>query len=43
MIVRAGTPAFPAVRIDGEAYWNGGIYSNTPIEVVLDDKRGAIR
>jgi NTE family protein len=31
-------PAFPAVRIDGETYWDGGIYSNTPIEVVLDDK-----
>ena len=31
-------PAFPAIRIDGEAYWDGGIYSNTPIEVVLDDK-----
>ena len=31
-------PAFPAVRIDGEAYWDGGIYSNTPIEAVLDDK-----
>jgi NTE family protein len=30
-------PAFPAVTIDGEAYWDGGIYSNTPIEVVLDD------
>jgi NTE family protein len=30
-------PAFPAVRIHGEAYWDGGIYSNTPIEVVLDD------
>jgi len=30
-------PAFPAVRIDGEPYWDGGIYSNTPIEVVLDD------
>jgi NTE family protein len=29
-------PAFPAVRIDGEPYWDGGIYSNTPIEVVLD-------
>lgn len=24
-------PAFPAVRIDGEAYWDGGIYSNTPV------------
>jgi len=31
-------PAFPAVRIDGEAYWDGGIYSNTPIEAVLDDQ-----
>ena len=31
-------PAFPATRIDGVAYWDGGIYSNTPIEAVLDDK-----
>ncbi len=31
-------PAFPAVTIEGELYWDGGIYSNTPIEVVLDDK-----
>ncbi|RQS72609.1 patatin-like phospholipase family protein [Burkholderia sp. Bp8963] len=31
-------PAFPAVRIDGEPYWDGGVYSNTPVEVVLDDK-----
>jgi patatin-like phospholipase len=23
-------PAFPAVRIDGELYWDGGILSNTP-------------
>lgn len=30
-------PAFPAVIIDGEPYWDGGIYSNTPIEVVMDD------
>ena len=30
-------PAFPAVRIDGEAYWDGGIYSNTPIEPIFDD------
>ena len=30
-------PAFPAVRIDGEPYWDGGLYSNTPIEAVLDD------
>lgn len=31
-------PAFPAVRIDGEPYWDGGIYSNSPIEAVLDDQ-----
>src|SRR5262245_13528618 len=30
-------PAFPAVRIDGELYWDGGILSNTPTEVVFDD------
>jgi NTE family protein len=31
-------PAFPAVRIDGDPYWDGGVYSNTPVEVVLEDK-----
>jgi len=31
-------PAFPAVRIQGDPYWDGGIYSNTPIESVLDDR-----
>lgn len=30
-------PSFPAVRIDGELYWDGGLYSNTPLETVLDD------
>jgi NTE family protein len=30
-------PAFPAVRIDGELYWDGGIMSNTPTEVIFDD------
>ena len=30
-------PAFAAVRIEGEAYWDGGVYSNTPIEAVLND------
>lgn len=30
-------PAFPAIRIDGDPYWDGGVYSNTPIEAVLDD------
>jgi len=30
-------PAFPAVRIDGELYWDGGILSNTPTEVIFED------
>jgi hypothetical protein len=30
-------PAFPPIRVDGELYWDGGILSNTPTEVVFDD------
>ena len=30
-------PAFPAIRIDGELYWDGGVLSNTPVEAVFDD------
>ena len=30
-------PAFPAVHIDGEYFWDGGILSNTPTEVIFDD------
>ncbi|MEZ5827519.1 MAG: patatin-like phospholipase family protein [Hyphomicrobiales bacterium] len=30
-------PAFPAVRIDGELYWDGGILSNTPAERIFED------
>jgi NTE family protein len=30
-------PAFPAVRVDGELYWDGGVLSNTPVEAVFDD------
>ena len=30
-------PAFPAVRIDGELYWDGGVLSNTPTEAIFDD------
>jgi NTE family protein len=29
-------PAFPPVVIEGEAYWDGGIVSNTPLQYVLD-------
>ena len=28
-------PAFPAVEIDGEPYWDGGVVSNTPLEYIL--------
>jgi NTE family protein len=31
-------PAFPPVRIDDGFYWDGGILSNTPVEVVFDDR-----
>src|SRR5215471_13299027 len=30
-------PAFPAICIDGELYWDGGILSNTPTEAIFDD------
>ena len=30
-------PAFPAVEIDGEHYWDGGVVSNTPLQWVLDN------
>jgi NTE family protein len=30
-------PGFPPVRIDGDLFWDGGLYSNTPLETVLDD------
>ena len=33
-------PAFPPVTIDGEAYWDGGIVSNTPLQYVLDARAG---
>jgi NTE family protein len=32
-------PGFPAVVIDGEHYWDGGIASNTPLDYVLDGER----
>ncbi|KMN32378.1 MULTISPECIES: DUF3734 domain-containing protein [Chromobacterium] len=28
-------PGFPAVEIDGEYYWDGGLVSNTPLQQVL--------
>lgn len=31
-------PGFAPVRVDGELYWDGGLYSNTPLEAVLNDE-----
>lgn len=30
-------PGFPAVEIDGESYWDGGLVSNTPLQYVLQE------
>lgn len=37
-------PGFPPIEIDGRAYWDGGVYSNSPLEVFLEDeeKRDAL-
>ena len=29
-------PGFPAIEIEGEHYWDGGIVSNTPLQWVPD-------
>ena len=29
-------PGFPAIEIEGEFYWDGGLVSNTPLQWVLD-------
>jgi len=29
-------PGFPPIEIDGEHYWDGGLFSNTPLGYVLD-------
>ena len=31
-------PSLPAVKIDGEYYWDGGIVSNTPLQHLLDSE-----
>lgn len=31
-------PGFPAVEVEGELYWDGGVLSNTPLDAVLDDE-----
>jgi NTE family protein len=32
-------PGFPPVEIDGKVYWDGGIYSNSPLSVFLAEMR----
>ncbi|CAH1659860.1 NTE family protein [Hyphomicrobiales bacterium] len=32
-------PGFPAVEIDGEFYWDGGLVSNTPLQWVVQNSR----
>jgi NTE family protein len=29
-------PGFPSVEIDGEQYWDGGLFSNTPLQYMVD-------
>jgi len=31
-------PGFPAVEIDGEHYWDGGVVSNSPLQYVWDER-----
>ncbi len=31
-------PGFPATKIDGEYYWDGGVVSNTPLQWMLDSR-----
>ena len=36
-------PGFPAIEIEGEHYWDGGLVSNTPLQWVLDSRPRATR
>ena len=36
--LRRAAAGLPAVEIDGEHYWDGGIVSNTPLDYVLDEE-----
>src|SRR5262249_25059757 len=31
-------PAFPAIEIEGEHYWDGGLVSNTPLQWVVETR-----
>lgn len=30
-------PGFPAIEIDGRYYWDGGVYTNTPLICIIND------
>ena len=32
-------PSFPPVEIEGQYYWDGGVTSNSPMQVVADNKQ----
>ena len=34
-------PAFPAVEIDGEYYWDGGLVSNTPLNDIIQNEKSS--
>ena len=31
-------PGFPAIKIEGKHYWDGGVSSNTPFQIILKEK-----
>ena len=31
-------PGFPPIEIEGRAYWDGGVYSNSPLEIFLEEE-----
>ena len=37
-IVASGSlpPSFPATKIDGSSYWDGGVYINTPLSIAIN-------
>ncbi|MDT7579103.1 MAG: hypothetical protein QOK35_367 [Pseudonocardiales bacterium] len=37
-VVASGSlpPSFPATEIDGQSYWDGGLFSNTPLSPAID-------
>jgi NTE family protein len=38
MATAALPPGFPAIKVGDKYYWDGGLSSNTPLEVLIDEK-----